>query len=292
MGLCKCPKRKVTQQFCFEHKVNVCEFCMTREHRKCVVHPYLQWLEDSSFSRNCTLCQQDLSQDDTIRLLCYHLFHWKCLDAMAKQLPSHTPPAGYQCPDCHKAIFPATTSNSPIAIQLKNAFSNVEWAKVGISLSMVGNGNVSLSESSTDGFNGDVPQVVHYNQSSSDSIPVAVSNVMSHFASSSPDTSGYTLRKVHDSNRRSESHSPLLDSDDKKYQRKGPFEFLTRLFSSRQTLNASSVSSFRRLIIIGILLVLALFLCVYYLVQLGRDNAEHDLSLDPAFNPHIRVGEN
>lgn len=33
MGLCKCPKKKVTQQFCFEHKVNVCEFCMVNEHQ-------------------------------------------------------------------------------------------------------------------------------------------------------------------------------------------------------------------------------------------------------------------
>ena len=32
MGLCKCPKRKVTNQFCFEHRVNVCEHCMVQRH--------------------------------------------------------------------------------------------------------------------------------------------------------------------------------------------------------------------------------------------------------------------
>ncbi len=34
MGLCKCPKRKVTNQFCFEHRVNVCEHCMVNSHKK------------------------------------------------------------------------------------------------------------------------------------------------------------------------------------------------------------------------------------------------------------------
>lgn len=34
MGLCKCPKRQVTNQFCFEHRVNVCEHCMVASHQK------------------------------------------------------------------------------------------------------------------------------------------------------------------------------------------------------------------------------------------------------------------
>ena len=45
MGLCKCPKRKVTNQFCFEHRVNVCEHCMVASHAKCVVQSYLAWLQ-------------------------------------------------------------------------------------------------------------------------------------------------------------------------------------------------------------------------------------------------------
>ena len=32
MGLCKCPKRKVTNLFCFEHRVNVCESCLVANH--------------------------------------------------------------------------------------------------------------------------------------------------------------------------------------------------------------------------------------------------------------------
>lgn len=34
MGLCKCPKRKVTNLFCFEHRVNVCEHCLVSNHNK------------------------------------------------------------------------------------------------------------------------------------------------------------------------------------------------------------------------------------------------------------------
>ena len=37
MGLCKCPQRKVTNQFCFEHRVNVCEHCMVNRHQKVIV---------------------------------------------------------------------------------------------------------------------------------------------------------------------------------------------------------------------------------------------------------------
>ena len=56
MGLCKCPKRKVTNLFCFEHRVNVCEFCIVSTHPSCVVRSYLQWLQDSDYSPNCSFC--------------------------------------------------------------------------------------------------------------------------------------------------------------------------------------------------------------------------------------------
>ncbi len=43
MGLCKCPKRKVTNQFCFEHRVNVCEHCMIQKHPKVSNSSYKQY---------------------------------------------------------------------------------------------------------------------------------------------------------------------------------------------------------------------------------------------------------
>lgn len=36
MGLCKCAKRKVTNLFCFEHDVNVCEDCLVADHERVI----------------------------------------------------------------------------------------------------------------------------------------------------------------------------------------------------------------------------------------------------------------
>ena len=63
MGLCKCPKRKVTNQFCFEHRVNVCEHCMVSSHATCPVQSYLQWLQDSDYSPNCMFCHGPLASE-------------------------------------------------------------------------------------------------------------------------------------------------------------------------------------------------------------------------------------
>ena len=36
MGLCKCAKKKVTNLFCFEHHVNVCEYCLVSDHERVI----------------------------------------------------------------------------------------------------------------------------------------------------------------------------------------------------------------------------------------------------------------
>uniref|UniRef100_A0A8C5U824 Zinc finger protein-like 1 n=1 Tax=Malurus cyaneus samueli TaxID=2593467 RepID=A0A8C5U824_9PASS len=71
MGLCKCPKRRVTTLFCFEHRVNVCESCLVSAHPKCIVRSYLQWLQDSDYSPQCPLCEAPLGERETVRLVCY-----------------------------------------------------------------------------------------------------------------------------------------------------------------------------------------------------------------------------
>ncbi|TNN82768.1 Zinc finger protein-like 1 [Liparis tanakae] len=83
MGLCKCPKRKVTNLFCFEHRVNVCEHCLVSNHNKCIVQSYLQWLQDSDYNPNCTLCNTLLNAQDTVRLVCY-------AQEQSKIYPSHS----------------------------------------------------------------------------------------------------------------------------------------------------------------------------------------------------------
>ncbi|XP_012690341.1 zinc finger protein-like 1 [Clupea harengus] len=137
MGLCKCPKRKVTNLFCFEHRVNVCEHCLVSNHNKCIVQSYLQWLQDSDYNANCSLCNNPLNAQDTVRLVCYDLFHWSCLNDLAARLPLYTAPAGYQCPTCQGPVFPPPNLASPIADTLREQLSSVNWARAGLGLPLI-----------------------------------------------------------------------------------------------------------------------------------------------------------
>ena len=38
---------------------------------QCVVQSYLQWLQDSDYNPNCSLCDQDLAEESCVRLICY-----------------------------------------------------------------------------------------------------------------------------------------------------------------------------------------------------------------------------
>ncbi|VDM34239.1 unnamed protein product [Hydatigera taeniaeformis] len=130
MGLCKCKRKKVTNLFCFEHRVNVCEFCLVTNHPKCVVKSYLHWLKDSDYSPQCSLCLQDLDNgEDCVRLLCLDIFHWRCLDNYASQLPAATAPAGYVCPSCSMCIIPLMNQGGPVAELLRQKLLSAKWAK-------------------------------------------------------------------------------------------------------------------------------------------------------------------
>jgi len=146
MGLCKCPQRKVTNIFCYEHRVNVCEHCLMQNHPKCVVDTYRNWITDSVFSPKCTLCSDDLVNGETVRLLCFHIVHWSCLDSWAKSLPATTAPAGYTCPVCQRmCLFPALNQVSPIADALRNRLADVNWARVGLGLPLMDSDTASFS---------------------------------------------------------------------------------------------------------------------------------------------------
>ena len=130
MGLCRCPQRKVSTLFCFKHHVNVCESCLVNEHSQCIVRSYVSWLQDNDFNPNCSLCQRSLTEtgEETIRLICYDLFHWRCLDEYFRSFPSNTAPDGYTCPMCRAGIFPPPNLVSPVADQVRKKLSTVDWA--------------------------------------------------------------------------------------------------------------------------------------------------------------------
>ncbi|KAK6029453.1 NADH dehydrogenase, G subunit [Ostertagia ostertagi] len=150
MGLCKCPRKKVTNLFCFEHRVNVCEHCLVENHHDCVVQSYLQWLTDCDFDTNCSLCERPLADAETIRLQCLHLLHWSCLDQWARRFPATTAPAGYCCPFCrcvsypctiasicNEALFPAANQTSPMIDELRAKLQQANWARAGLGLPLL-----------------------------------------------------------------------------------------------------------------------------------------------------------
>ncbi|CAH2245081.1 zinc finger protein-like 1 homolog [Pararge aegeria] len=137
MGLCKCPKRRVTNQFCFEHRVNVCEYCMVTNHPKCIIQSYLQWLQDSDYNPICEICTKPLSEGECIRLTCYHVFHWECAESRYRALPHTTAPAGYQCPSCATPVFPPQNLVSPVADVLREKLAGVNWARAGLGLPLL-----------------------------------------------------------------------------------------------------------------------------------------------------------
>ncbi|VDN23105.1 unnamed protein product [Gongylonema pulchrum] len=121
MGLCKCPKKKVTNLFCFEHR--------------CVVQSYLSWLADSDYDTSCALCAAPFECKETVRLK--YLFHWECLDAWARRLPANTAPAGYKCQQCQDCIFPAPNQTSPTIERLRSMLQQANWARAGLGLSLL-----------------------------------------------------------------------------------------------------------------------------------------------------------
>lgn len=114
--------------------INSCSFSA-----QCVVQSYLQWLRDSDCNPICILCSESLKNIDCVRLTCYHVFHWSCIDAYARNLPATTAPAGYTCPTCQCGIFPDVKLVSPVADVLKEKLAGVNWARAGLGLPLVTN---------------------------------------------------------------------------------------------------------------------------------------------------------
>ncbi|XP_017475094.1 PREDICTED: zinc finger protein-like 1 homolog [Rhagoletis zephyria] len=296
MGLCKCPKRQVTNQFCFEHRVNVCENCMVQNHPKCVVQSYLQWLRDSDYVSNCTLCSTTLEQGECVRLICYHVFHWDCLDARQSSLPANTAPRGHQCPICETEIFPNSNLVSPVADALKAYLSQVNWGRNGLGLSLLPNDQSTTSAKvraqvvSADAQIESVMTKVHHSSSMERSKANGVfsnqttrhdhpHSVLLMDAFSPP-----SERDIHANSRR-----PMLprqppigghDRDENKYERRTPSENFSRW--SRRFYAPSSRPPWRRTWFLVLSGVLAFLVLIYLMAHFGRGG--DDNSLDDSWN--------
>lgn len=328
MGLCKCPKKKVTTQFCFEHRVNVCEYCLVSNHPKCIVKSYLHWLQDSDYNPVCTLCNGSLAEGDVVRLICFDVFHWGCLNSYCASLPTNTAPAGYTCPNCKSPVFPPENQVSPVADQLRKMLANAPWAHVGLGLPVVPNtstsGGVSRRDVDVVSQGADTPRGAQVDHTlTSSTYPVAQASQSPPY--STPLSSKTELRSTRDhhvvdvrqqnpvlpSPQQADAHfvkpstvsrkifnsrepvdSIPYDHDENKYQRRGAIDWFTRWFWSRRPKKPGPEdpnASLKRTTIILLLLILAFTTLVVLFTRVGRSMADKDPFLDPMANPNIRV---
>lgn len=331
MGLCKCPKRKVTNLFCFEHRVNVCEHCLVSNHNKCIVQSYLQWLQDSDYNPNCALCNHPLTAQDTIRLVCYDVFHWSCLNELSSRLPVHTAPAGYQCPSCQGPLFPPPNLASPIADVLREQLSSVNWARAGLGLPLMEEPMGILEEAAPadvtdyndwstfdDATAREPPELYPSNAYSAglgqspDSISAPAQDTMGgHDINGHSDLQDHTVinftttntsdtltihtasspRKVYDTRDSAHSSVTHIDFDDDKYRRRPALGWFAQILKNRTGGKRASLSWKQRVFMLLLVGVLGFFTLIIIMAKLGRASAGSDPNLDPLLNPNIRVGK-
>ncbi|KAJ8674301.1 hypothetical protein QAD02_005563 [Eretmocerus hayati] len=241
MGLCKCPKRKVTNQFCFEHRVNVCEHCMVTNHPKCVIQSYLQWLQDSDCNPICTFCNETLSSRECCRLTCYHVYHWACLDSHCRSLPESTNTSNYPCPMCNTRIVPQPNLVSPVADVLRQKLLGVNWARAVLGLAFLDSEakpdqaqSVLESDSQPSIYQNHVTPSSATSRTSSIVASNAVpSNGVSSNQKLGPPYSVVNMESSATSNPRRvfqayDSKDSLFDHDENKYQRKSAMDWFAR----------------------------------------------------------------
>ncbi|CAF1189988.1 unnamed protein product [Didymodactylos carnosus] len=292
MGLCKCPNRKVTNLFCFQHHVNVCEQCLASQHSQCIVRSYVQWLQDNDFNPNCLLCNNLLTENgETVRLICYDIFHWSCLNQYFQKLPLNTAPDGYQCPQCKQCIFPQANLVSPIADQLRQKLATVTWARAGLGLPLVEDNRSQrqspqqLTETEKNGYV-IVSQQQQQNQSSSSvSLPVEQQGLSYHTKGKSYSSDTETML--------SSTLNLVQDVDDDKYKRRSIFSWFARYLRSRQVSGTKRKPMSRLrwtcyLIIVCLFVFVTIFTILHSLTRSSDD--DNDPQFDPLNNPMIRVG--
>ncbi|KAL1487049.1 hypothetical protein MTO96_008353 [Rhipicephalus appendiculatus] len=288
MGLCKCPRKKVTNQFCYEHRVNVCEHCMVAQHPTCIVQSYLQWLQDSDYDPICQICRKELANGTCTRLLCYHVFHWACLDEYCKRMPKTTAPAGYGCPSCGSAIVPAINIESPVADALNVLLKSASWANASPSIPEM------PQQKQPSGPQGDSRQASASAANTAPPLHTAIAPENSVNYGTATNSHMTSSRKIFTATQGNFVTS-APDYDEDKYKRRSGFELLSRWIKSRTIMAGSRRRDphtfLKRWVVLSILIVLGLFTVVYFLMHWGRAAAESDPLLDPRLNPDIRVND-
>ncbi|XP_029633318.1 zinc finger protein-like 1 [Octopus sinensis] len=327
MGLCKCPKKKVTNLFCFEHRVNVCEHCLVANHPRCIVQSYLQWLQDSDYNPLCTLCNKGLAEDDSgdcVRLVCYDVFHWDCLNQYALKMPPNTAPAGYSCPTCKHGIFPASNLMSPVAESLRQVLKTVNWARAGLGLPLIKEESQSSSKHLSENVHSSSPLTIH---STSVNVPTVHSPTDAKKSSPqytrpsaqvSPYTSTPTLasssasthsiinldpgttargekglfnspRKLFDSTK-DDVFNMSHDHDEDKYRRRPALSWLARLFKTNDSYRSKDPNAtMKKFLVVLVIGLIGFITVVMVFSHLGHMATQDDPAFNPLANPNIHV---
>jgi len=86
-------------------------------------------LEDSEFdSPACGICRGEVTNENVLRLQCFHLFHPECVDIHASSLPANAPPESFTCSVCNTPVIPpATTENNGLITELLRHLRKSPW---------------------------------------------------------------------------------------------------------------------------------------------------------------------
>lgn len=294
MGLCKC--RVVTTLFCFQCKVNVCENCMVRDHKTCIVRTYLQWLQDSDFDASCRLCRLPLANgEQTVRLKCLDVFHWRCLCEQAAKLPPHTAPAGHVCAVCEDKIVPDLHAAGPIADQLRSFLATVKWS--GLMLQPPAVNTAAFNTPSALALESNTAPPMY--TGSQQQPPPQKSPSQAGLATPTNVASGIRMTANARKNLTQPTDDVVLemgaDADDNKYAKRPVSERIARAVSNQMASTQGSASEedertsgLKKTAVILLLIILA---AVFILESLSRvrPSGNQDLLLDPNLNPNIRV---
>jgi len=273
---------------------------MVSSHSSCVVKSYLQWLQDSDYSPQCGFCSGPLASEDCVRLVCYCLYHWACLDTYCRSLPASTAPAGYTCPACSQAIFPPDNLVSPVADKLRQTLQDVNWARAGLGLPLLSD-NLERKPCVVPAGPRPTPEGEDI---SSDPLNLAhelVAKKAAREPTSSPWKPESTVvnfdtptvrRGVGDVG--SLATSPLItgdpDSEGNKYKRRAPTDWFLRWWKTMMKPAAQRRRSLYHWIMIAVLVVLGFATMIMIFSYFGRNGAD-DPFLDPMNNPNIRIAD-
>ncbi|EGT31136.1 hypothetical protein CAEBREN_13233 [Caenorhabditis brenneri] len=311
MGLCKCPKRKVTNLFCYEHRVNVCEFCLVDNHPNCVVQSYLNWLTDQDYDPNCAICKTTLTEGETIRLNCLHLLHWRCFDDWASSFPATTAPAGYRCPCCNQEVFPPLNEISPLIEKLREQLKQSNWARNALGLPVLPELNrpakqavsapppppapVQVKHVAYDNAAAQREVPVHHNRAATPATHLEMEDTASYSVSNNDVT--FSRKKNYASESSSDTR-PLLqkdrdaDNEENKYKRRSTMDWLRGLWRAKHGAGVPQERASAKKMAIFVIF-LAIFALVTIITVLKRAGYNGDHSSDPMFdpmaNPNIRV---